>query len=140
MDASNGYSLFRLIARVWPLSISWALFIAVTTTLDTIGPAAMTSIGGGRTVSTFTFTGYHIGGAIAASTSGYSFNYMGRKYGFICGASAQCIAGVMAICAMAGKSPAWLLFASVLVGFGQGMGNFLRFSAAEIVPLNWSAQ
>ena len=135
----TSFSVSRVIARVWPLSISWALFIAVTTTLDTIGPAAMTSIGGSRAMSTYTFTGYHVGGAIAASCSGSLFNLTGRKKGFIIGASVQCAAGIMAICAMNFKSPGWLLCASILVGFGQGLGNFIRFSAAEIVPLGWGA-
>ena len=111
----------------------------MTTTLDTIGPAAMTSIGGSRAMSTYTFTGYHVGGAIAASCSGSLFNLTGRKNGFIIGASVQCAAGIMAICAMDFKSPGWLLCASILVGFGQGLGNFIRFSAAEIVPLGWGA-
>jgi len=46
----------------------------------------------------------------------------------------------MAVLAMESSSPGWLLTASIFVGFGQGMGNFLRFSAAEIVPSAWSAQ
>jgi len=77
---------------------------------------------------------------ISAFLSGEIFNCLGRKKGFVIGAGAQSVAGVMAICAMESRSPGWLLAASIFVGFGQGMGNFLRFSAAEMVPSNWSAQ
>ena len=130
----------EFLKRVLPLSISWAMFTAVTATLDAIGPAAMASIGASTAISTYIYTGYSIGGAIAAALSGYIFNKVGRKIGLLIGAGSQLLSGIFALLDVYHQSQYLLLACSIFVGFGQGIGNFIRFSAAEVVPLSFKAQ
>ena len=136
----KSWTSWDLATRISALSISYGLFIAVTTTMDTIGPAAMLSIGGGKTVSTYTFTGYHIGGFFSATGSGLLFKKMGRKIGFIIGAAVQLLGAAVALIGIEEKSVACLLFSSICVGFGQGLGSFIRFGATEIVPSHMRPQ
>jgi MFS family permease len=130
----------QVVKRIALLSISYGLFIAVTTTLDTIGPAALSSIGAAKDVSTFTFTGYHIGAFLAAAGSSFIFKIVGRRSGFLFGAAVQVLGATAALVGIEKSSVGCLLFSSVSVGFGQGLGGFIRFCAAEIVPIGSRAK
>ena len=65
---------------------------------------------------------------------------VGRKKGFLLGAAAGCLAGVLAALAVWLESFAAFVVANMLVGVYQGFAQYYRFAAADIASVDFKSR
>jgi MFS family permease len=116
------------------LSLSWACCLSSSTLLTTIGPLTAKSLHGSDTVATFTIGTFLIGAALSSVPSSYLFKNFGRHFGFQIGCVNVMCGSICGYLAIDSTDVGLLLLGCTLSGFGQGLGQFYRFSATEMTP------
>ena len=122
------------ILNVLLIALCWACTLTISTAISTIGPLSAKSIGADDYLATFTIGTFSMGSAISALCSGHIFKYIGRRLGFLVGAGCQMTGALLGVLSIRGETVFLLLIGCAFIGFGQGVGNFLRFCASESVP------
>lgn len=118
------------------LAFAWALTLATSTLLTTVGPLSAKELGASSTMCTMTVGIFLIGAAISSVPSGYLFRKYGRYKVFTMGCTSQIIGSFLCFLAMYTSTKFLIYIGCFLVGLAQGLGQFYRFSAVEITPDN----
>lgn len=122
------------------LAFAWALTLSTSTLLTTVGPLSATSLGASKSLAAFTVGVFLIGAALSSVPSGWIFRRFGRFTGFAIGCLCQLIGSVLGSLAMLTGEIFWLYLGCLSVGLAQGLGQFYRFSAVEITPLEFKSR
>jgi MFS family permease len=85
-------------------------------------------------VATFTIGTFLIGAAMSSVPSSYLFKNFGRHFGFQIGCVNVMCGSICGFLAIENTDVGLLLVGCTLSGFGQGLGQFYRFSATEMTP------
>jgi predicted MFS family arabinose efflux permease len=121
------------------LAMAWALTLTTSTLLNSIGPLSAKRLNCSDQAATFTVGTFLFGAAFSSVPSGWLFRKLGRFAGFSVGCLCQVVGGVIGYFAMTLEWPSFLFTGCFLVGLGQGLGQFYRFSAIELSPDNFKA-
>ena len=126
-----------MIKNIATLAICWALTLTTSTLLTTIGPLSAEELGSNSALSPFTIGIFLIGAAVSSVPSGWLFRRYGRSGGFQLGCFCQVSGSLVGVVAMYSSTLSLVFISCLLVGFGQGIGQFYRFCAVEISPADF---
>ena len=116
------------------LALAWAATLTTSTLLTTVGPLSVSSLGASDSVATFSIGIFLIGAALSSVPSGWLFSTLGRKRGFLIGCAGQVVGSSLGGLGLHYEKVWVVLMGCLFVGFGQGIGQFYRFSATEMTP------
>lgn len=116
------------------LAIAWALTLTTATLLTTIGPLSAVQIGASDSLASFTVGIFLIGAALSSVPSGILFRRFGRFIGFTVGCTCQLVGSILGFLSLYNNDLTTLFFGCFILGLGQGLGQFYRFSAIELSP------
>ena len=102
------------------------------TLLTFIGPKAAKNLRDDDFYAVLTVGIFVIGNAVCNIPSSPIFHRYGRMGGFLIGTLHLLLGGALGAIAVATESLGLLFFASFVIGFGVGMGQFYRFAAIEL--------
>lgn len=122
------------------LAFAWALTLSTSTLLTTVGPLSATSLGASKSLAAFTVGVFLIGAALSSVPSGWIFRRYGRFGGFALGCLCQVIGSALGTLAMFTDEIFWLYLGCLSIGLAQGLGQFYRFSAVEITPVDFKSR
>ena len=115
-------------------ALCWGLTLTCSCLLVSIAPLAAVARGAPAGLAPFTCGAFLLGAAFVSLPSASLFQRLGRRRTFAIGAAAGMGGGALGLAAFKWELPASALFAScALVGLAQGMGQFYRFAALEVV-------
>jgi len=106
---------------------------SLTLTTFSVESLAAHNITGDPTTSTLPTTSRLLGATLAAGPASLLMGRVGRRLGFVVGASLAVVGALLCALAVHLRSFPLLLGASVIAGSEAGFGGFLRFAASEIV-------
>lgn len=121
------------------LALAWAFTLTTSTLLNSIGPLSAKRLNCSDQAATFTVGTFLFGAAFSSVPSGWLFSKLGRFAGFSVGCLCQVSGGIVGYFAMTLEWPSLLFSGCFLIGLGQGLGQFYRFSAIELSPDNFKA-
>jgi len=116
------------------LALAWAATLTTSTLLTTVGPLSVKSLGASDSAATFSIGIFLIGAAISSVPSGWLFGTLGRQKGFLLGCFGQILGSAFGVIGINYNKVWVVLMGCMFVGFGQGIGQFYRFSATEMTP------
>lgn len=146
IKSMSGENNYRMKFDLWAmrdiiyLALCWALTLTTSTLLTTIGPLSAEQLDASSSLSPFTIGIFLVGAAISSVPSGWLFRSYGRYGGFAVGCICQVLGSIQGCLAMYFELLGLLFIACLFVGFGQGIGQFYRFSAIEISPMQFKNQ
>ncbi len=108
------------------------LIFSKATLLTFIGPKAAKNLRNDDFYAVLTVGIFVIGNAVCNIPSSPIFHRYGRMGGFFIGTLHLLLGGALGAIAVATESLGLLLFASFVIGFGVGLGQFYRFAAIEL--------
>jgi MFS family permease len=123
--------------QVFLLATAQALFQIVTVLVMTIGGLAGSILAPSPEFATAPVAAMFLGTAVSTVPASMLMTRLGRKLGFVTGASLGTLGGVLAAGGMATSSIALLCAGTFLAGCYQGFAQFYRFAAGEIADDNF---
>ena len=118
------------------LILAWACVIASLTLVVGTGPVVLQSVAPHQpNLAPFSLGAFFLGMSfISLSCTHWIFQRWGRRYGFWFGIGCGLIGVGIAVRGLYHPSPGMVIFAYAWLGAGSGMGMYVRFGAAEVVP------
>ena len=123
--------------QVLLLATAQALVQIVSVLIMTIGGLAGSILAPSPEVATAPISAMFLGTAVATVPASMWMTRVGRKIGFVTGASLGTLGGLMAAAGMLTSSLALLCLGTFLAGAYQGFAQFYRFAAAEVADDNF---
>ncbi|MGG7517118.1 MFS transporter [Allorhizobium undicola] len=119
-----------------------ALLTAAQAILGSVGPlcfsvgglAGYQLLGSDKTLATAPLTGFNLGVALGAVAVAVSARFLGRKAGFILGASLAALGGLLAALALFRQDFWMFAMGLLLIGVSSGFTQKIRFAAADASP------
>ncbi|TPW31870.1 MFS transporter [Pararhizobium mangrovi] len=131
--ASEDRSLARRNAAI--LAASQAIVGSAAPISVSIGALAGSSLlGDDKSLATLPVTGFTAGVAIGAVFAAALTRLVGRRYGFMAGASLPAVGGIVAALALYDRNFWLLALGLMIVGFGNSFVQQYRFAAADAAP------
>lgn len=122
------------------LSVSQALNGSNGAIVIAVGGLAAATMAPDRSIATLPVTAMVIGLAVTSGIATFLIHRLGRRNGFMLGASLSLPAGLIAATAIMTHSFALFCVGLFMVGMSNAFGNQYRFAAADSVPLDWKAK
>lgn len=118
--------------QVFLLATAQALFQIVSVMVMTIGGLAGSLLAPSPEFATAPIAAMFLGTAVSTVPAAMWMTRVGRKIGFIAGASLGTLGGLLAAAGMLTSSLALLCLGTFLAGAYQGFAQFYRFAASEV--------
>lgn len=122
-------SMYR---QVLLLASAQALFQTVSVLVMTVGGLAGSQLAPSPTLATAPIAAMFLGTALSTVPASMWMARVGRKLGFILGASLGVMSGLLAAAGVFAGSLLLLCLGTMLVGAYQGFAQFYRFAASEV--------
>lgn len=121
--------------QVLILASSQSLFQTVSVMVMTIGGLAGANIANTPTLSTLPIASMFLGTAVMMFPASMWMASVGRRYGFLCGASLGVLGGIIASIGIFYHSLVILALGTFCVGAYQSFAQFYRFAASEVASI-----
>lgn len=126
--------------QVLLLASTQALFQTASVLVITIGGLAGALVAPSPQLATAPIAAMFLGTAVATIPASVWMSRIGRKHGFILGAAAGTLGGLISAAGLWLGSLAILSFGTFLVGVYQAFAQFYRFAASEVANENFRSQ
>eukprot|EP00965_Chrysotila_dentata_P026305 872007-Pleurochrysis_carterae.AAC.2 len=123
----------RPIRSLLLLALCWACTLSASAQLTLVGPLALASLKAKHGFPTFSVGAFLFGAAIISLPSALLFRIWGRRIVFLVGCALQVLAGVIGMFSIKYASIMGVLLSCFMAGLAQGLGQFYRFAATEVV-------
>jgi MFS family permease len=130
--------------ELWDITFLVLAFSCVVATLTLVvgtGAVVILSVGGSPSLAPFALAVVFMGMSFVSLTATHwIFILWGRKIGFWVGCATGIVGVLLGCLGLVQSSPAIVLVAQTFMGGGLGMGMYLRYSAVEVVPPDFSSR
>ncbi len=123
------------------LVLAFSCVVASLTLVVGTGAMVILSVGGSASLAPFSLAVVFMGMSLVSLTATHwIFALWGRRIGFWVGCGIGVLGSLLGCWGLLESSPAIVLFAQLLMGGGLGIGMYLRYSAVEVVPPDFSSR
>lgn len=130
--------------QLWDITFLVLAFSCVVATLTLVvgtGAVVILSVGGSSALAPFSLAVVFMGMSFMSLTATHwIFTLWGRRIGFWVGCAIGIVGVLLGCWGLVQSSPGIVLVAQTLMGGGLGMGMYLRYSAVEVVPADFSSR
>jgi len=126
--------------NVFLLACCQALLLTNNVTLIALNGLAGFALADNKALATLPVTGYVVGSAISTFPASLWMKRVGRRNGFLIGTLFGLAGGAIATLGIWLGSFWTLVLGTLVLGTYNSFGQYYRFAAADVVPLQWKAK